>query len=67
MFSSRYVNAAFLFVGHGGNSDFADICDAPESPRVLVRNGKVAEASEVIDMLSLEEDPTARAMATVRR
>lgn len=38
-----------------------------ESPRVLIRNGKVAEASDVIDMLSVEEDPAARADETVRR
>ncbi|RJE25596.1 sugar transporter [Aspergillus sclerotialis] len=36
----------------------------PESPRVLMRNGKVAEASDVVDMLSLEEDPAARSLET---
>jgi hypothetical protein len=36
-----------------------------ESPRVLIRNGKMAEASDVVDILSLEEDPDARAMETV--
>ncbi|KAI2865699.1 hypothetical protein CBS63078_8346 [Aspergillus niger] len=33
----------------------------PESPRVLMRNGKVDEARDVVDMLSLEEDPATRA------
>lgn len=37
-----------------------------ESPRVLIRNGKMTEASDVVDMLSLEEDPVARAETTVR-
>lgn len=36
-----------------------------ESPRVLIRNGKMAEASDVVEMLSLKEDPDARAMETV--
>ncbi|PCH04068.1 Major facilitator superfamily domain, general substrate transporter [Penicillium occitanis (nom. inval.)] len=36
----------------------------PESPRVLIRSGKMAEASDVVDMLSLKEDPDARAMET---
>jgi hypothetical protein len=36
-----------------------------ESPRVLIRSGKMAEASDVVDMLSLKEDPDARAMETV--
>lgn len=31
-----------------------------------MRNGKVAEASDVVDMLSLEEDPAARSLETVR-
>ncbi|GLA20963.1 hypothetical protein AnigIFM62618_009937 [Aspergillus niger] len=33
----------------------------PESPRVLMRDGKVDEARDVVDMLSLEEDPATRA------
>ena len=36
-----------------------------ESPRVLIRNRKMAEASDVVDMLSLKEDPDSRAMETV--
>lgn len=37
-----------------------------ESPRVLVRNGKLAQASDVVDMLSLEQDPAKRTEETVR-
>ncbi|OKL58146.1 hypothetical protein UA08_06448 [Talaromyces atroroseus] len=36
----------------------------PDSPRALVRKGKVDEARDVIDMLSLEIDPVKRAEAT---
>lgn len=36
-----------------------------ESPRVLIRKGDVAAATDVVDMLSLEEDPAVRAEATV--
>ena len=37
-----------------------------ESPRVLIREGNVAAATDVVNMLSLEEDPAVRAEATVR-
>ena len=37
-----------------------------ESPRVLVRNEKLAQASDVVDMLSLEQDPAKRTEETVR-
>lgn len=40
--------------------------DISESPRVLMRNGKVDEARDVVDMLSLEEDPATRASEVVR-
>lgn len=36
-----------------------------ESPRILIRNGKKSEASDVIDMLSLEDDQVSRAETTV--
>lgn len=40
--------------------------DISESPRVLMRNGKVDEARNVVDMLSLEKDPATRAAEVVR-
>ena len=38
----------------------------PDSPRALVRQGRIEDARDVIDMLSLEEDPVKRAQTTVR-
>lgn len=43
-----------------------NLFDISESPRVLMRNGKVDEARDVVDMLSLEDDPATRAAEVVR-
>lgn len=56
-----------MFPGHrNAYADRANLGDGIESPRVLIRNGRVAEASNVVDMLSLEEDAATRAEETVR-
>lgn len=43
----------------------ADILTSPHSFRALVKQDRVKEARDVIDMLSLEADPVKRAEATV--
>lgn len=61
---------SFLVSGSGLDSNLHGNCTyhggTAESPRVLIRKGDVAAATDVVDMLSLEEDPVKRAQETVR-
>lgn len=44
---------------------WADCRNISDSPRALIKQGRIEEARDVIDMLSTEEDPITRSEVTV--